>query len=181
MSKTDSKQILDLGCGKKKRPGAVGVDFNERTNTDIIHNLNIFPYPLENESFDEIYIDNTLEHLDNVIGVMEEVHRICKKGGMVKIMVPYFRSVWASIDPTHQHYFTANSFSYFDPDNPICKRYAYSSARFKVESTRFNEGLKSSMFKSFIRAIANRFPTKYEFKLSQFFPLDELSFTLRRL
>jgi hypothetical protein len=50
-------------------------------NVDIIHNLNIFPYPLEDESFDEIYIDNTLEHLDNVIGVMEEVHHwlICKK------------------------------------------------------------------------------------------------------
>ncbi len=65
--------------------------------------------------------------------MMEEIHRICKKGGVVKIMVPYFRSAWASIDPTHKHYFTANSFSYFDPDNPICQRYSYSEARFSVK------------------------------------------------
>ena len=116
------KKILDLGCGKKKRSNAIGIDFNERTEADIIHDLNMFPYPLEDNTFDEIYIDNTLEHLDNIIAVMEEVHRICKKGGMVKVMVPYFRSAWASIDPTHKHYFTANSFAYFDPKNPICTR-----------------------------------------------------------
>ena len=39
--------ILDLGCGNKKRDGTIGVDFNSRTKADIIHDLNIFPYPFE--------------------------------------------------------------------------------------------------------------------------------------
>lgn len=175
------KNTLDLGCGNNKRPGATGVDFNERTDADIIHNLNEFPYPMQNNSYDEIYMDNTLEHLTNVMAVMEEVYRICKPGGMVKIMVPYFRSVYAFIDPTHLHFFTVNSFAYFDPDNPICERYAYTEARFKVESVRFNERLAGGLVKSIVKTIANWRPTAYEFKLSPLFPLDELTFTLRKI
>lgn len=69
-------RILDLGCGNKKRPGAVGVDFNDRTAADIVHDLNKLPYPLDDSSFDEIYLDNTLEHLVDVLRVMEEVDRV---------------------------------------------------------------------------------------------------------
>src|SRR3989338_7697782 len=100
--------ILDLGCGNKKRDGAIGIDFNSRTAADVIHDLNTFPYPLEDSSFEEIYLDNTLEHLDNVIRVMEEVHRISAPNALVKVIVPYFRSPWAFIDPTHKHFFTVN-------------------------------------------------------------------------
>ncbi len=37
-------RILDLGCGKKKREGAIGVDFSDRHAADVIHDLNVFPY-----------------------------------------------------------------------------------------------------------------------------------------
>ena len=94
-------KILDLGCGKKKREGAIGVDFSDRHDADVIHDLNAFPYPFDDDSVDEIYLDNVLEHLDDPLKVMEEVHRICKPNGLVKVIVPYFRSVWAFIDPTH--------------------------------------------------------------------------------
>ena len=33
-------KILDLGCGKKKRSGAIGVDYSDRHNADVIHDLN---------------------------------------------------------------------------------------------------------------------------------------------
>ena len=69
-------KVLDLGCGNTKRPGAIGVDFNDRSAADVIHNLNRFPYPFNDSSFDEIYLDNTLEHLDDVTRVMEEVYRL---------------------------------------------------------------------------------------------------------
>ena len=79
MSETVSQSlaVLDLGCGNKKRPGAVGSDFNSRSAADVIHDLNVFPHTLDHSSFDEIYLDNTLEHLD---GVMEDVHRNLQTG-----------------------------------------------------------------------------------------------------
>ena len=174
-------RVLDLGCGNKKRPGAIGIDFNSRTAADVIHDLNVFPYPLERSSFEEIYLDNTLEHLDDVIRVIEEVHRICKPGGLVKVIVPYFRSHWAYIDPTHKHFFTVNSFAYFDPNNLICIRYAYSLARFKVEQVVFNESLKNGWTKQIVVNLANKWPNGYEHYLSHFFPLDDISFYLRKL
>lgn len=176
-----SKKTLDLGCGNKKREGAVGVDFNERTQADVIHNLNTFPYPFEDSSFDEIYIDNTLEHLDDVIRVMEEVHRICKPNGLVKVIVPYFRSLWAFIDPTHKHYFTVDSFSYYDPDHFICQQYDYTLTRFKTEKIVFNETLINRWTKRFVLIFANRWPSQYELYFSQFYPLDDISYYLRKI
>jgi ubiquinone/menaquinone biosynthesis C-methylase UbiE len=178
---TSPLKVLDLGCGNKKRPGSIGVDFNERTNADINHDLNNVPYPFEDSSFDEIYVDNCLEHLDDVMGTMEELHRICKTGGLVKVIVPYFRSSWAFSDPTHRHYFTVQSFSYFDPDDIVCKRYDYTLARFKPEKIVFNETLANFWTKKFILMIANRWPAKYEFHLSHIFPLEDISFYLRKL
>ena len=94
------KKILDLGCGKRKRPGAIGIDNNPATDADVIHSLNVYPYPFEDSSFDEIYVDNVLEHLDDVVRTMEELHRISRPGGLVKVIVPYFRAPWA---PGREH------------------------------------------------------------------------------
>ncbi len=174
-------KVLDLGCGKKKRAGAIGVDYSDRHNADIIHNLNIFPYPLKDDEFDDIYLDNVIEHLDDPMRVMEEVHRVCKPGGQVKVIVPYFRSLWAFIDPTHKHFFTVNSFAYYDPNHVICQRYDYSKTRFKVERIVFNETLDSGRIKKIVIKLANRWPERYEFYLSHLFPLDDITYYLRAI
>jgi len=96
--------ILDLGCGNKKRQGTIGVDFNDRTAADVIHDLNVFPYPFEDASVDHVYLDNTLEHLDDVIKVMEEVYRIVKPGGSVKgALLSFSMGIYRSYAPTFFH------------------------------------------------------------------------------
>jgi hypothetical protein len=111
---------------------------------------------------------------------MEEVHRICKPGGLVKVIVPYFRSIWACIDPTHKHFFTVDSFAYFDPDNLDCARYSYSLVRFRVENIVFNETLTNRWTKKLILRFANKRPHHYEYYLSHLYPLDDISFYLRK-
>jgi len=172
--------ILDLGCGKKKRPGTIGVDHSNRHAADIIHDLNVFPYPFEEATVDGAYLDNVLEHLDSPLHVMEEIYRIMKPGGFVKVIVPYFRSNWAFIDPTHKTFYTIDSFSYYDPNHPICIRYDYTHARFKVEKIVFNEEITSSFFKKLVIKFANRFPFRYESQLSHLYPLDDITFYLRK-
>ena len=172
------KKILDLGCGNKKRPGAIGVDCYNRTAADVIHDLNVFPYPFQDATFDEIYLDNTLEHLDDVLKVMEEVHRISKPGGLVKVIVPYFRSRWAFVDPTHRHFFTVDSFAYFDPDHIIGKTYPYSLARFKQDKIIFNENIPVCAAMGLIKKLANRWQSRYERFLSHLIPLDDLTYYL---
>ena len=169
-------EILDLGCGNRKRPGAIGIDVNPATDADVIHDLNEFPYPFEDSCFDEIYADNVIEHLTDVVRVMEELHRISRPDALVKVIVPYFRARWAFIDPTHSHAFSVDSFSYFDPDHEHSRLYNYSPARFRTERLVFNETISG---KPILRWIGNRWPLRYEVHLSHLAPLDDLTFYLR--
>lgn len=174
------KQILDLGCGKRKREGAIGIDIHPNTDADIIHDLNIFPYPFETSCFDEVYADNVIEHLDNVVNVVDELHRIIKPGGLLVVKVPYFRSRYAYMAPDHKHFFTVESFTYFDPGHIHHTLYNYSRCRFKTMSVAFDEDLHGQRFWNLIliplKKFCNRYPVFYEIHLSHLFPLSELTF-----
>lgn len=94
---------------------------------------------------------------------------------------PYFRSVWNYADPWVKSFGTVHSFAFYDPDDPICKRYEYSRARFKTTRIIFNEGLRNRWFTRMVMAFAHRYPRRYEVYLSHLFPLDVITYHLRRL
>jgi len=179
------KKKLDLGCGNRKMQGATGIDINPKTEADIIHDLNKTPYPLTESTFDEIFADNVIEHLDNVVKVMEEIHRISKPDGIIVIKVPYFRSRFAYIDPTHKHYFTVDSFSYFDPNHIHHTLYNYSKTLFETINIVFNEDFPKKGIKGVLNGLflhfCNKYPRFYEQHASHFLPLDQLTFYLRTI
>ena len=51
---SDSFGRLDIGCGNNKTPDSIYLDINKDANPDIVHDLNKFPYPIEDNSIDEI-------------------------------------------------------------------------------------------------------------------------------
>lgn len=172
-------KFLDLGCGNKKAPGSIGLDINADTDADVVHDLNQFPYPFEDNTFDKVVCDNVIEHLDDVFKVMEELNRICKNGAEVKIIVPYFRSHWAFIDPTHKHYFTYDSFTYFDPNHIHNKLYNYSPVKFEIQKTIFNENINRSWLFGLVKKIAHWKPHRYEKWLSTILPMDDITYYLK--
>ena len=176
-----ARTVLDLGCGNRKTPGAVGVDSNPRTQADVVHSLEKFPYPFADASADEIVMDNSLEHLDDPIRVLEELHRVGKPGALIRIYVPYFRAHWAYNDPTHKRFYSVEAFYHFDPAHPYHQLYPYSTAKFTVERVIFNERIRRGPLRSLAKWIANLWPTRYEDHLSHWLPLDELTFHLRVL
>ncbi|MDX6650842.1 MAG: hypothetical protein QOJ97_2793 [Solirubrobacteraceae bacterium] len=99
--------VLDVGCGSKKYPGAVGVDVSADTDADIVLNLDQAPYEaLESDSFDQILLQDVLEHVSEPVRVMEELHRVARPGARIHLRTPHFSSVLAYGDPTHRHYFS---------------------------------------------------------------------------
>lgn len=125
---------LNLGCGEIYLPGYVNCDVLPHVRADKHFDLNVFPYPFEDDSADLIWMDNVLEHLDDLIRVMGELHRILRTGGRLKILVPYAKSDWALQDPTHKHFFTEQTMNYF------CEGWRYSfytSFRFRLVEARF--------------------------------------------
>lgn len=104
---------LNFGCGKDIREGYINVDITAREGVDKVFDFNIFPYPFPENEFAEIYADNILEHLDDIPAVMQELHRITKPDGEIRIIVPYYNCYGAASDVTHKHYFSHLSFEPF--------------------------------------------------------------------
>lgn len=124
---------VNLGCGEKKINGAIGVDFRKTNATDIIHDLRVFPWPFEDEQFENAIANDIIEHMLYVIPFLDECWRITKPGGHLIIHTDYFTSEQSYTDPTHLHYFTLESFDFFDPDTSWGKRYGwYTDKKWKV-------------------------------------------------
>ncbi len=172
---------IDLGCGQKKREGYIGVDILNVPGVDVIHDLNVFPYPFRDNIAEEIWMDNVLEHLNDPVKVMEEVYRISCNNARIVISVPYFRSFYAVIDPTHKHLFGVYWFNYFDPSHPFHSRYRYTEAKFKLEKLEFDREFKGGRMKirhKLLVKLAEKYPYFYEARLSHLLPLNSLTFYL---
>lgn len=61
--------------------------------------------PLRNSVAEEIYAVHVVEHLEDPMLFLREVHRVLVRGGLLLIVVPNFMSVNAYADPDHKHVF----------------------------------------------------------------------------
>jgi SAM-dependent methyltransferase len=127
---------LNLGCGNHRIDGFIGVDKLKTSAADIIHDLNIFPYPFRDNSVEAVVLFHILEHLSDTIGVINEIWRICKNEATVRIIVPYYNSPGACHDPTHVRFFTERTFDYFTKGGiTFSSEYNYYSfGRFEIVS-----------------------------------------------
>ncbi len=108
----DGAKALDFGCGGRKLPGAIGMDILQLPGVDIVHDVNIRPWPIPDNTFDLTFGNHVLEHVTDILATLGELHRITKPGGHVLVQVPYFRCVDAFNDPTHEHFFATQTLDY---------------------------------------------------------------------
>ena len=174
------KQILDLGCGLNKKKGAIGVDINLRLNPDVCHDLNITPFPFEDDFFDEIYCEDTVIYIANIFTFMEEIYRISKFGASIKIVTPYFRSKYSYYIPNIKSLFSINSLFFFDARHPLFKKYQYTEVNFQVEKVIFNENITHNWYSRLVTFLANKYPNAYEVYFSHLFPLDRITYYLKK-
>ncbi len=100
-----SEVKLDLGCGKHRQEGFIGVDASKVDGVDVVHDLKKTPWPWKTGSVDEVRCSHFLEHLtgDERIPFMAELWRILKVGAKAVITTPHHLSVRAVQDPTHKY------------------------------------------------------------------------------
>ncbi len=122
--------ILNLGCGKTRIPGSIGVDSVEIPGfVDKVHDLDVVPYPFTESSVDEIHLYHVLEHLHEPVKKIEEMHRILKPGGLLYIRVPHFSSRGAFTDITHLRPYGVESFNCFEAQD---EQHYYTKASFQI-------------------------------------------------
>jgi predicted SAM-dependent methyltransferase len=158
---------VNLGSGDSKRPEEIGVDFRITTCTDVVADLEAVHLPFKDNSVDSLRSYHTLEHLSDLIGIMEEIYRICKNGATVDIAVPYFSHSLNFRDPTHKRLFSWGMFDFFVlPD----KRYQYSHVHFEYVSKtlRFTAGLNALIGRFLFWLSPRRYDKYYAYRYPAF-------------
>lgn len=110
MARLAGQRVLDIGCGRNKTPGALGMDANPHTDADIVHNLDDVPYPFPEHTFDAVIGRHVIEHVQSPLAVIVELHRIVRPGGWVLLVAPHWTNPDFATDLTHRNHLNSYSF-----------------------------------------------------------------------
>jgi SAM-dependent methyltransferase len=93
--------VLDVGCGEMPFRGflptghrytgidiAVAGDFGMRQHADIV-GFDGLTIPFPDESFDHVLCTEVLEHAENPLALISEMHRVLRHGGTLVATVPF--------------------------------------------------------------------------------------------
>jgi len=180
---------IDLGSGPKPRAGFYGLDQLEMEGVDIVADLNEPLDLLPDNCAEHVFSSHALEHVDKLLPLLGEIHRITRHNGYVEIIAPHFSNPYYYSDPTHVRFFGLYTMSYFvdiDKQPGAHKVPALrTAARFEMDAVslsfyRFN--LIDRIFVPFLRYFVNRTARSqnfYELRLSWLFPAAEVRYKMR--
>lgn len=124
-----------------REPGAMVLDEGGFTDESCLQvAVESYGLPFHDSSIVSIISHHALEHIgDGFIPLMDEIYRVLKPNGILRVIVPLFPSWSAVTDPDHKRWFLADEEqSTFDafcgtPDNHFCESFSvpYTQARFE--------------------------------------------------
>ena len=135
------------------------MDIYPGPGVDVVHSFDDFPYPFPNNEFDEVKCMSSLEHVDDVIRTMKEIHRILKPGGRVLIWVPHYSGPDAYRDITHKSFFSYMTMDRFTDGGSY---HSNDTGMFRMIRKNFGLPEAGSIFKQAVKRVANKFPDAYE-------------------
>ena len=180
---------LNLGCGNDIKQDYINLDIVDYGGNQV-HDLNSFPYPFEDNTFDKIYASHVLEHLDSFHKTVTELYRICKSDSIIMVYVPFFLNTKYFGEPDHKIPFSIRSFDNYEfIGNRKLKFYE----KWKLNHrTNYETGAQFEVLeKKFITShfavlkwmdfLVNIEPVMYERFLSGIFSPEEVYFKLRAI
>ena len=105
--------IINIGCGRRRIPGVIGIDHIPLPTVDIVANIEHGLPFLADASVDIVIADSILEHVDRFADLMRDIHRVLKPDGELRVTVPHFSNPYYYSDYTHRRFFGLYTFDYF--------------------------------------------------------------------
>lgn len=164
---------LNLGCGDQILPGFVNVDQIKKQGI-LNMDLNKLPLKFKTNSANYILISHVLEHLNNPLDMMFEIHRICKPGAIVDVYLPHYSLCATYADLTHKF----PGYSYLTFGEKYWNKGLYDKFRVikkKLYFTRYNYAFLNKIF----NPIINIAPIFYERFFSFILPCSQIHFRLK--
>lgn len=130
---------LDVGCGEKRQPGFIGIDKRKTSQVDIVHDCEIFPWPIPDNCCELIVVSHLIEHIKPWLQIdfMNEIWRCMSKGGLLLLSTPYAGSMGYWQDPTHCSAWTDATIMYFVQGNPLYD--IYKPKPWKIEQLAYDK------------------------------------------
>lgn len=94
---------LNFGCGFDIKEGWDNIDKKD-------FDFNKFPYPIKDNTYEEIYINKVLEYLHDIPIVLKELRRISKPNAKIIILAPHYTNKGAYNSLEHSHYLSEVAF-----------------------------------------------------------------------
>jgi len=96
---------INMGCGQNKINDYLNIDKFAECAPDLQIDLEVFPWPIDTDSAEEVLFNHCLEHLGQssevFFKIIKEIYRISKDGAKLVINVPHPRHDNFLGDPTH--------------------------------------------------------------------------------
>lgn len=97
-------------------PGWVNVDRAAIPGVDVVHDLDVGPWPFARDAeVEQLAAVDVFEHVADPVLFMTECWRILQPNRMLFIQTPHYRSRDAYTDPTHRRFPTEHTFDYWIP------------------------------------------------------------------
>ncbi|MBU2530352.1 MAG: class I SAM-dependent methyltransferase [Elusimicrobia bacterium] len=112
----ENRLLLDLGCGKRKRLGYIGIDSVKLDGVDIVCDIEK-GLPFEDNIIDGIWSNFLFEHILSTESLFKEIYRICKNEAIIEFRVPHYQSLTQYQDPTHKAIILPETMRYFTLDD----------------------------------------------------------------
>jgi len=111
---------IDLGGGLSPYPGYINIDLIKEADIqwDLEKGL---PESILPDSVVAITASHLLEHLADIIPLMNDCYEVLIPGGLFEISMPYAGTTEWYQDPTHKRAYVEQSFLYFATNSPYKK------------------------------------------------------------
>ena len=117
LSRRDSARILDVGCGTGANAKAfarvaqtMGIDmsvdalhFCQARGINSVALSPVETLPFAGQTFDVVTALDVLEHTDDDLSALREIHRVCAKQGLLLATVPAYGFLWSEHDEALKH------------------------------------------------------------------------------
>lgn len=103
---------VNLGCGYDLKQGYLNIDIIKTAPEVVVQDLNMVWEFAKDNTVDELYISDVLEHLNDLNHFFRETERVLKVGGTIQVNYPHYKTP-SAYAMSHKQFFSWKTWDLF--------------------------------------------------------------------